>query len=181
MDSNYSQYDLRRMKVGGWEASNLKSKVNGKWVYFYNADDNKLINCRELIDFEKKYVPPNHRPKKRTVVTRSLEKRGTENYRAPLQFSHHPRLLAPVVYSSFTTTRAPQHLAKNTRSKTACRIPKTSLLPNKQEGKRCTKTSQEPTRGMASSLPPKNPVPLNDTEKIEEISDYDSQNSSVEE
>lgn len=183
MESSYNQYDLRRMKVGGWEASRLKSKVNGKWVYFYNPDNNELMNCKELIDFEKRYIPPNHKPKKRNVVSRSLEKKDVKNYRAPLQFSQHPRLLAPVVYSSFSSIRVPQHLAKKTRSKTACRTPKTTLISNDELAIGYPKTSHDIVRGNAATLQPIRPVSLNAAEKVEEEkSDFDSQqNSSTEE
>ena len=108
-------YDLRNFKVGGWSSANLKTKVNGRWIYIYNPETNILINKPEPIQFEKKYVPPNHQREfynthkdnlnaQRTSPIRERPFTTSENSRAPLVYSSYSGvrpLIAPVVYGQF--------------------------------------------------------------------------------
>ena len=87
--------------MGGWESSKLRTKSNGKWYYIYNSDNHELVNCKELIDYDKKYTPPNHKHFKADPPhVKCVGKMDNGNYRAPLHYQQ-PSLIAPIVYGSF--------------------------------------------------------------------------------
>ena len=89
-------YDLRRLKVGEWESAKIKSKVNGRWIYFYKDDNKRLINCPELINYEKKYIPPNHREKRPNTSLDVIIDRD---------FSQSVVVRAPIVYTQKNLVR----------------------------------------------------------------------------
>ena len=135
-------FDIRKYKMGGWESAKLKTKTNGKWYYIYNSDNHELVNCKELIDYDKKYTPPNHKHyKPEPFHVKCVGKMDTGNYRAPLQFQHQPSLIAPIVYGSFSTSHPNirnafnigtdpirKHSSSNSFSQTT--KPKKNLLPH---------------------------------------------------
>ena len=111
MTSSYPfQADIRKYRIGGWESAKVSAKVNGKWVYLYNSENNKLLNCPELIRFERKYVPPSDTSdistaRKRPIsVYDDVDRTITNEVRAPLQYKStkkKKKFLSPVVYGSF--------------------------------------------------------------------------------
>ena len=135
-------FDIRKYKMGGWESAKLRTKSNGKWYYIYNSDNNELVNMKELIEYDKKYKPPNHQNyKPEPYHVKCVGRMDTGNYRAPLQFQQQPVLIAPVVYSSFSTSHpnikkalnlTPDPLRKqsSTKSLSQSTKPKKKLLPN---------------------------------------------------
>lgn len=60
----YSCTDLRQMKLGGWDSSQMIVKLNGRWAYFYPKDHDFPVNGREPISFDEDYKPPNHQSEK---------------------------------------------------------------------------------------------------------------------
>ncbi|OHS99324.1 hypothetical protein TRFO_34269 [Tritrichomonas foetus] len=57
---NQMETDLRKWKCGGWEASKITVKVNGRWSYIYNTKSSNPTNVKEPIKYNGGYKPPNH-------------------------------------------------------------------------------------------------------------------------
>ena len=60
----FSCAGLKQLKLGGWESSKMRVKVNGRWAYFYPSEGEIPLNDREPISFETAYIPPNHHDEK---------------------------------------------------------------------------------------------------------------------
>lgn len=107
-------FDLRKLKCGSWKLSQIKTKVNGHWLYFYEPETNKLINFKEPINFEKKYVPPNHADEKMEICdipplhpAKTAFLQSKRHSKAPLVFSEefkHRQFSSPIVYQQFSDT-----------------------------------------------------------------------------
>ncbi|KAK8894408.1 hypothetical protein M9Y10_022843 [Tritrichomonas musculus] len=89
--------DLRNWRSGGWNASKMTVKVNGRWSYIYNYDSSVPTNVKEPISLNGPYIPPNHRnepfeattaPKSHPLRTSALQQRNIIS-KAPICYINH--------------------------------------------------------------------------------------------
>lgn len=86
--------DLRLYQVGGWEASKITVKVNGRWSYIYEPSSPNPANKKEPISLDTPYIPPNHRNEKMELIVQPkihpLHKKLIDQkriiYKAPISY-----------------------------------------------------------------------------------------------
>lgn len=98
--------DLRKWKCGGWEASKMNVKINGRWSYIYENTRPSPTNVREPITYDQDYSPPNHQhekmshyPMQKMHPTRAIYMQNHLHPKAPIQYqeaSYLPHPAPPV-------------------------------------------------------------------------------------
>jgi hypothetical protein len=113
--------DLRDWPAGGWDFAKMRVKVNGRWSYFFSADDAEPWNEKEPITFDEPYVPPNHQDEVFMPYApipvhpiRELFLARSQHSRAPLTSFDLVRTgkLRPAAWKYGTSVRRSQELPK---------------------------------------------------------------------
>ena len=159
MDSEDQPFDMRKMKTKTWESAKIRTKTNGRWVYIYNPENNKLLNQAEPISFEKKYKPPNHTEEfynhhRASTISRpstSIRTRRFDNEepfpRPPLLYSSYSGsrpLIAPVVYGQFVKTSPNKLRSAQTATVSKLFPEKTATPPKRLKRKAMSHSSMSP-------------------------------------
>jgi len=121
-----SEYDIRKVKCGGWSSSRLSVRKDGRWIEFYDDKTRTPINQSIPVDFERKYIPPK-RPSTAMSQKTDLKKENSFVLTPFAHFQGHPSKRAQISDEEISTLLSKCDLAITNANESSAPKKKRSL------------------------------------------------------